>query len=106
MGVFDDEVREGTRQILQEAGSLATYTPTTGDPVSIAVIVDRDIERTVAGMQGAAMERRTELTGYSAELGEARRGETVIVGSETWRLVSREADDGHLVTWIVTPDRS
>ncbi|GHA85414.1 head-tail joining protein [Modicisalibacter luteus] len=80
----------------------ATYTPQDVEPLTVSVIIDRDVERVVGGMQSGTMERRTELTGYSRELGEGKRGETVSLGRETWRLVSKSTDDGHLVTWIVT----
>jgi len=84
----------------------ATYTPASGDPTTIPVMVDRDVERTVAGMQGTVVERRTELSAYVADLADAKRGETVTVGTETWRLVSVFANDGRFVTWIVKPERS
>jgi hypothetical protein len=83
----------------------ATYTPAIGDPATIPVMVDRDIERTVAGMQGAVMERRTEIAAYASDLASAKRGDTVTVGSEIWRLVSVFINDGAFVTWIVKPDR-
>lgn len=84
----------------------ATYTPLGGVSVEVSVILDRDVERTVAGMQSAVMERRTELTGYTRELGAGKRGDTVTVGGNTWRLVTKDSDDGHLVTWIVTEERA
>ncbi|WP_136247938.1 head-tail joining protein [Halomonas borealis] len=83
----------------------ATYTPATGDPATIPVMVDRDVERTVPGMQGVVMERRTELAAYATDLAGAKRGEMVTVGDEAWRLVTKESDDGAFVTWIVKPDR-
>ncbi|MFW6344709.1 MAG: head-tail joining protein [Halomonas sp.] len=102
------------RAVMRRFGQDATYTPDGGDPVTVRVVLDRNVERTVAGMQGATMEARTQLTAHSDDLGEASRGDTVTLGSETWRLVSKgfalgdaqSVDDGHLVTWIVKPDRS
>lgn len=84
----------------------ATYTPSTGDPIQIPVIVERDIERTVGSMQGAVMERRTELSAYAKDLSDAYRGETVTVGSDVWKLVSKFIDDGGFVTWIVKLETS
>lgn len=84
----------------------ATYTPASGDPVTIPVMVDRDVERTVTGMQGTVVERRTELSAYAADLADANRRETVTVGTETWELVGIVANDGRWVTWIVKPERS
>jgi len=99
-----DRLDEAVMQHLADTHS-ATYTPATGDPTTIPVMVDRDVERTVPGMQGVVMERRTELAAYAADLPNAKRGETVTVGTETWRLVTKESDDGAFVTWIVKPDR-
>lgn len=106
MSVFDDEVREGTQEILQEAGSPASFAPQGEMPTTVTVILDRDVERTVAGMQGVVMESRTELTGYTSELGEGGRGDVVTVNGAGWRLGQKASDDGYLVTWIVTPERT
>lgn len=102
---LSDRLDEAVMHHLADTQS-ATYNPATGDPATMPVMVDRDVERTVPGMQGVVMERRTELAAYSKDLGDAKRGETVEVGADTWRLVTKESDDGHLVTWIVKPDRS
>lgn len=83
----------------------ATYTPHNGTPVTVSVILDRDVERTVAGMQGVIMESRTELTGYTSELGEGGRGDVVTVNGTGWRLGQKTNDDGYLVTWVVTQER-
>ncbi|CAM0557102.1 hypothetical protein EHLJMEHL_02190 [Vreelandella titanicae] len=106
MSVFDDEVREGTREILEEAGDPACFAALNADPVPVTVMLDRDVERTVAGMQGVIMEARTELTGYTSELGEGARGDVVTLNGKGWRLAQKARDDGYLVTWIVTPERT
>ena len=105
MSVFDDEVREGTREMLEEAGDPATFAPHNGTPTTVTVILDRDIERTVAGMQGVIMEARTELTGYTSQLGAGARGDVVTLKGQGWRLGQKARDDGYLVTWVVTPER-
>ncbi|MGM0517899.1 MAG: head-tail joining protein [Pseudomonadota bacterium] len=101
---YADRLDEAVMAHLADTQS-ATYTPASGDPVTIPVMVDRDVERTVAGMQGTVVERRTELSGYASDLADAKRGETVSVATDTWRLVSQLANDGGFVTWIVKPDR-
>ncbi len=102
---MSDRLAEAVLNHLSDAVD-ATYTPATGDPVTgVRVLVDRDIERTIAGMQGAVMERRTELTAHVDVLGEAQRGETVTVGSDVWVLVVEAINDGALVTWVVKPER-
>lgn len=85
--------------------SPAVYAPMAGDPSTVNVIIDRDVERTVAGMQGVIMEARTELTGYSGELSAGARGDVVTQNGDSWRLIQRAKDDGYLVTWIVTKER-
>jgi len=102
------------RAVMRRFGQDATYTPNGGDPVTVRVVLDRNVERTIAGMQGATMESRTQLTGYTADIGDADRGDTVTLGAETWRLVSKgfavgdaqSIADGYLTTWIVKPERS
>ena len=80
----------------------ATYFPAAGAPVpDITVMVDRDVEVTQGGQQSTTVERRTELTGYHSELGDARRGEQVTIGADTWRLDRLDRDDGYLCTWWV-----
>lgn len=105
MSVFDDEVREGTQEMLEDAGSPASFAPFKRDVVPVTVILDRDVERTVAGMQGIIMESRTEITGYVSEIGNGARGDVITVKGKGWRLGQKARDDGHLVTWIVTEDR-
>lgn len=84
----------------------AAYTPVNGTPITVSVILDRDVERTVAGMQGVIMESRTELTGYASELGAGGRGDVVTLNGKGWRLGQKASDDGYLVTWIVTEERT
>lgn len=86
-------------------GRDAIYTPAGEEARPVRVILDRDIERTVAGMQGIVMETRTELAGYSADLAAARRGDVVTLGGKGWRLVQRDKDDGYLCVWIVKEER-
>ncbi|KGE78270.1 hypothetical protein FP66_04555 [Halomonas salina] len=98
---------------MRRFGQDATYTPGGGAPATVRVVVDRNVERSLPGMQGAAMESRTQITGYSDDLGEARRGDTIEVGAETWVLDTKgfaigdaqSIDDGYLVTWVVKPER-
>jgi hypothetical protein len=80
-----------------------TYHPTAGDPLAVRVVLDRDVEPTQGGQQSTTVERRTELTGFHSELGDARVRELVTIGSETWRLDRKDRDDGYLVTWWVIP---
>lgn len=84
----------------------ATYFPQGGPAEGlgpIAVMIDHDVEPTQGGQQSTTQERRTELTGYYVDLGEARRSDLIEVEGETWRLDRKDRDDGHLVTWWVTP---
>lgn len=98
---YADRLNETVMLHLADSQS-ATYTPSTGDATTIPVIVDHDVERTVASMQGTVVERRTELSGYSKDIGDARRGDTVTVGSDVWKLIRKLSDDGSFVTWIVS----
>ncbi|BBI51103.1 hypothetical protein HORIV_35240 [Vreelandella olivaria] len=91
MSVFDDEVREGTREILVEAGDPASFAALNADPVPVTVMLDRDVERTVAGMQGVIMEARTELTGYTSELGAGARGDVVTLNGRVGGWPKRPA---------------
>jgi hypothetical protein len=101
------------RAVMRRFGQDATYTPSGGAAATVRVVLDRNVERAVAGMQGTAVEPRTQLTGYTSDLGEASRGDTITLGTEMFRLVSKgfafgdaqSVDDGSIVTWIVKPDR-
>ena len=85
--------------------SDARYVSSDGEQRTLTVILDRDVQRTVAGMQSTTMERRTELTVFSREAGDLARGEVITIGEQGWRLVSKDSDDGHVVTWIVKEER-
>jgi len=98
---YADRLDEAVMAHLADTQS-ATYTPASGDPVTIPVMVDRDVERTQPGQQSTTVERRTELTAYLDDLKDARRSETVTVAGETWRLDKKDRDDGSFVTWFVT----
>lgn len=100
---MSDRLAEAVLNHLSDAVD-ATYTPATGDPVpGVRVLVDRDVVPTQGGQPAQTVERRTELTAHHDDLGNAKRGETVAVGAETWRLDRKDRDDGYLVTWIVIP---
>ncbi|MGM0703882.1 MAG: head-tail joining protein [Pseudomonadota bacterium] len=86
---------------MRRFGCDATYTPSGGGPVTIPVIIDRDVEPTQPSQQSTTVERRTELTAYHSDLGAARRSELVEADGETWRLDRLDRDDGHLCTWWV-----
>lgn len=83
----------------------ATYFPQGGpaEGLPVSVIIDRDVEPTQGGQPSTTVERRTELTGHHSDLGDARRGELIEADGQTWRLDRKDRDDGHLVTWWVTP---
>lgn len=104
---FSDHVSRLDEAVMDHLADTqsAIYQPDAGTPVSIAVMVDRDVERTVSGMQGAMMERRTEIAAYAEDIGGAKRGDVVTVGADAWRLVSVYINDGAFVTWIVTKER-
>ncbi|MDR5867296.1 head-tail joining protein [Halomonas koreensis] len=101
---LSDRLDEAVMEHLADTQS-GTYTPATGDPVTLPVIVERDVERTVGGYQGTVVERRTELSVLLADLPDAKRGETITVGSDTWVLETPLANDGRWITWKVKPER-
>lgn len=98
---LSDRLNEAVMQHLADSAS-ATYYPTAGQPVpDVTVMIDRDVEVTQPGQQSTTVERRTELTGYHSEIGDARKGELVELGTDTWRLDRLDRDDGYLCTWWV-----
>lgn len=97
-----DRLAEAVLDHLADAQD-ATYSPHEGDPVPVRAILDRDVVPTQSGQPSTTVERRTELTAHHDVLGNAKRGESVTVGSETWRIDRKDRDDGYLVTWIVIP---
>ncbi len=101
---LSDRLDEAVVEHLADTQS-ATYSPATGDPKTIAVIIDRDVERTVGGYQGTVVERRTELAALLTDLPDAKRGEIITVGSDAWVLETPLANDGRWVTWQVKPER-
>lgn len=101
---YTDRLDRAVMEHLADTQS-ATYTPAAGDIREIPVIVSRDLERTIAGMNGAVMEVRTEIAAYSRDLGTAKRGDVIAVDGIEWRLVSVYSNDGAFVTWIVKENR-
>ncbi len=99
-----DRLAEAVMHHLADTQSATYYAqggPSEG--VAISAMLDRDVEPTQGGQQSTTVERRTELTGYHSELGDARRGEQVTIGADTWRLDRLDRDDGYLCTWWVVP---
>lgn len=106
MSAFDDEVLIGSLEMLREAGDPAQCSlASLAAPLATTAILDRDVERTVGGMQSTYMERRTEMTLPSRGVVGITQGDTVTLKGETWRWVSKVSDDGYLITGIVKPER-
>ena len=81
-------------------GEPATYTALSPKGTfSLWAIVERDIITPIPGLESMAIERRTVITVCAADL--AGRvpalGDTVTIGSETWKVLCIEQDDGYLV---------
>ena len=101
MRSFDEIEAQMLPQLLHRLGKPAVF-----KGQDVMVIIDRDVERTIGGMSSATMERRSELTGASGIFAPASRGDVVTSGSQSWRLVKKESDDGQMTTWIIKEDRT
>lgn len=96
----------------KDAQFLPASQPPDSGPITVRIIIDKDVERTVGGMQSATMERRIEITGGSTclegpNLKDAKSRDKITDHTgQTWLLSEKTADDGYLVIWSVTPARA
>jgi hypothetical protein len=100
MSTFDVEVKEGTRQIYQEAGTLATVTPV-AKPAIIAVPVILDRNASVTDEYGVVAERRCEVSLLMEDVGDVGRGTLVDTGlpNDRWQLLEPIGNDGFETRW-------
>lgn len=86
--------------ISRALGEPATYTALSpAGMFSLRAIVERDIITPIPGLESMAIERRTVITVCAADLAGRvpTMGDTVTIGSETWKVLCIEQDDGYLV---------
>lgn len=81
-------------------GEVGSYTPIIPGPaITLRAIVRRDIQAPITGMEGMTIERRSVIAVDAAALAGhvPVLGDTVTVGTETWKVLAIEQDDGYLV---------
>ena len=83
-------------QLFARHGSLATYTPVSGDPVSLTVLVDKGFE--VLDEEGGVAEHMTVIRYRLVDLPGHEIGATVTVDGTSYRLGKTVTDDGFIRT--------
>ncbi|MBB3192050.1 hypothetical protein [Halomonas cerina] len=100
MSAFDDEVRQGTREIYQEAGTLASVTPVAKPTINdVQVILDRSAN--VTDDYGIVLEARCEVGLLMEDVGDVGRGTLVDTGqpNDRWQLLEPIGNDGFETRW-------
>lgn len=82
--------------LLARHGSSATYSPVSGDPVSLTVLVDKGFE--VLDEEGGVAEHMTVIRYRLGDLPGHEIGATVNVDGTSYRLGKTIADDGFIRT--------
>lgn len=103
MSAFDDEVRQGTREIYQEAGSLASVTPVAKPTIDgVLAIIDRNA--TVTDEYGIVLEARCEIGLLMEDVGDVGRGTLVDTGqpNDRWQLLEPIGNDGFETRWTAS----
>lgn len=81
-------------------GEDAVYTVTaTGATISVLAIIERDVMTPVANLAPGIAERRTLITLRTAALAGVTPvlGDRIQCGTEAWKVLAIEQDDGYLV---------
>lgn len=86
--------------ITRALGEDATYTVLSPvGTLALRAVIERDVMTPIAGMEGMTLDRRTIITVRAADLPgrTPAQGDTVTVGTETWKVLAIEQDDGYLI---------
>jgi hypothetical protein len=80
----------------------ASYIPPTGDPVSLMVIIDRDVKQ--MDVSGGFVSPSVEISWRKTDLATVQRNAIIQLSSgERWRLNQLVGDDGIFVSYQVIP---
>lgn len=91
--IFDDE----------NIGSDAVYTPSGGSAISCRVIIERNVLLQPDSMTTQVYEHGTTIEAILDDMGaEPNRGDTFVIGTETFTVQSIDSNDGMTVVCIVT----
>ena len=100
---FDELQAADVAAIFEDVGNAATFTPETGDPVSLYVIVEKELALQPDGFRAQAADAYTLIKYALADIGrQANRGETFVISSgpltgNTYEVQSIVDDDGLIV---------
>jgi len=96
--IFD----QAATDVFDTMGVDATFTPSVGDPVSCKAVLDKDVEMQPSGYDAQVYAMGNTIEYLLDEVGkEADRGETFLIGSDTWTVQSVSRNDGRFVKVIV-----
>lgn len=92
------EIAEALPEIFTDMGEDATYTPVTGDPVSLQVFIDFDIQFEPADLTAQTWQRGTQIECLLDDVtDEPSRGATFEVDSVTYTVQKVVNNDGFTV---------
>jgi len=84
-------------------GDDAVYTPSGGMSIACRVIITRDVLLQPASMDTQVFDHGTTIEAILEDIGaEPNRGDTFVIGTETFTVQSIEQNDGLTVKVIVT----
>jgi hypothetical protein len=84
-------------------GDDAVYTPSGGTAIACRVLIDRSVMLQPTGMVAQVFERGTTIEAILADIGkEPNRGDTFVIGTETFTVQAIDSTDGLTVTMVVT----
>ena len=100
---YDDVIDGSLADIFSVMGRSATYNPSGMDPVSLKVILEKDVELQPGGYSSQVWEKGSTIEALLDDLGkEPDRDETIVIGSDTWTIQSIERNDGRCVKMVVS----
>lgn len=84
-------------------GDDAVFTPSGGAAISCRVLIDRSVLLQPTGAEAQVFERGTTIEVILADIGvEPNRGDTFVIGTETYAVQTIDSNDGLTVVCIVT----
>lgn len=96
MATWRDSQRRADEQLFARHGDEATYTPLSGNPVTLTVLVDKGFE--VLDEEGGVAEHMTVIRYRLIDLPSHDVGAVVAIDGTTYALGKTVADDGFVRT--------
>jgi hypothetical protein len=98
-----DDVRRGARDRIEKNGEPASYqSARSGEPIATTVVLQKDVERYVAGGGETIAVERVNLAWVLVEdVPRSEHGDTITMGEQAYKVERQDSDNGFERSLIV-----